>query len=122
MRLSDRQKKLILSALDPANAPGEAENALAALLKSWLKEFKDGYELIKALVATGTAAKPAIQPLIGVDYGEVLLTFGKHKGKKLKEVDAGYLLWVIDNVPPERINPYTREAILRYLRDAKYRN
>src|SRR5258708_7539587 len=122
MRLSDRQKKLILSALDPANAPGEAENALAALLKSWLKEFKDGYELIKALVATGTAAKPAIQPLIGVDYGEVLLTFGKHKGKKVKEVDAGYLLWEMDNEPPDGIIPYTREAIRHYRRDPNNRN
>jgi hypothetical protein len=122
MTLSDLQKKLIVTAFDPASAPQEVETALVALLKIWRKDYKDGYALIKALVATGTAAKPAIQLKAGADYGEVLLTFGKHKGKKLKEVDAGYLLWVIDNVPPERINPYTREAILRYLRDGKYRN
>jgi hypothetical protein len=64
----------------------------------------------------------ALVELEGVNYGDVVLTFGKHNGKMLKEVDPGYLLWVLDNVKPERINKYTLLAIKRFLRDEKYRN
>ena len=37
-----------------------------------------------------------------IDYGEGVLSFGKHKGKTIKEIiiseDYGYIVWLRDNV------------------------
>lgn len=41
------------------------------------------------------------------------MPFGKHKGKTLDQVPAGYLGWLLDNV--ESMYPETRRAIETYL-------
>ena len=119
MKLSDQQRKLIMLALDPGAPLGEVDNAARAFIKGLRKEYKDGHEFIAAL---GNGAPSALKPLEGVNYGNVALTFGPHKGKLIKEVDPGYLMLVLDTLPPARINKYTRIAMQRYLRDEHYRN
>jgi uncharacterized protein (DUF3820 family) len=46
-------------------------------------------------------------------YGTVVLGFGKHRGKPLKQIPADYLLWVLENCT--RLSFSTREAIKNYL-------
>jgi hypothetical protein len=43
-----------------------------------------------------------------------VMPFGKHKGKPLAEVPAGYLTWLLENVPD--LYPKTREAIEAFVR------
>ena len=43
------------------------------------------------------------------DPGAFILLFGKHKGKPLSAIPAGYLTWVLDNVTT--LYPKTRAAI-----------
>lgn len=42
----------------------------------------------------GSVRKEVVGAQAGADF---LWPFGKHKGKKLKEVDSGYLRWVLEN-------------------------
>src|SRR5260370_35037838 len=120
MKLTDQQRKLVLLAFDQSAATGEVSNAAMALINSLRKEYKDGHEFIKA--RAGNGAVSTSKPIEGVNYGNVVLTFGKYNGKMLKEVDPGYLLWAVDSIKPERINKYTLFAMKRFLRDEHYRN
>jgi len=107
-------------ALDPGAAAGEVDNAARALVKALRKEYKNGHEYLAAL-SNGNGRSPVPKPE-GVNYGDVMLTFGPHRGKLIKEVDPRYLMMALDTVPPHRINKYTRIAMQRYLRDEKYRD
>ena len=52
-----------------------------------------------------TFVKPANAPekatMAGTDPGEVVLTFGKWKGTKIKDVDSSYLSWWLGQEPPK---------------------
>jgi hypothetical protein len=119
MRLSDQQRKLIMLALDPGASAGEVDNAARAFIKGLRKEYRDGHEFMAAL-GNGGPAVP--KPREGTNYGDVMLTFGKHRGKLIKEVDPGYLMMALDTIPAHRISKYTRIAMQRFLRDEKYRD
>jgi hypothetical protein len=114
MKLTDRERKLLLLAFDPAAAPGETVNAVCALAKAWLAKYEDGHALIKDL-----EAEPKIEIREKVVYrtespfARTVLQFGKHRGKQLNQVDPGYLLWVLENF--DSLWPQTRQAIERYL-------
>lgn len=45
------------------------------------------------------------------DPGEVVLTFGKHKGKKLKDIPDHYLQWVANNSKDEKMKKAAKEYL-----------
>jgi len=108
-------------ALDPGAAAGEVDAAASAFIRALRKEYKDGHQFLQAL-SNGSGTPAAPQPRDGVNYGDVELTFGKYKGKRIKEVDPGWVMKALDTTPPHRIDKYVRIAIQRYLRDEKYRD
>lgn len=111
MKLTDRERKLLILAFDPASTAGEAVAALRVVFRDWIAKYPDGYSLLADLESGGIP-----QTFHGSEkspYGSVVLGFGKHRGKCLKEVPADYLIWVLDNF--EGLWPETRKAIERYL-------
>jgi hypothetical protein len=49
VKLSERQRKLLILAFDPAATAGEAMNALRVLFRDWITKYPDGHELVKDL-------------------------------------------------------------------------
>ncbi len=111
MKLTDRQRKLLILAFDPAATVGEAANALRVLFRDWIAKYPDGYKLVQDLESSTTRVKEKI--IYRSPYGDVVLGFGKYKGKALRDVPVTYLLWVLNNF--EGLWPETRTAIKRYL-------
>jgi putative quorum-sensing-regulated virulence factor len=108
MKLTDRQKKLLILAFDPAATTGEAINALRVLFRDWIHEYSDGHELVHDLETEKIVYREKENP-----YGNVLLGFGKFRGRAIRDVPISYLIWVRDNF--EELWPETREAIEKYL-------
>ena len=108
MKLTDRQRKLLILAFDPAATAGEAVNALRVIFRDWINTYRDGHELVKDLETETIVRQKKENP-----YGDFVLSFGRHKGKPLKEIPVSYLLWTLDNF--EDLWPQTRRAIERYL-------
>ena len=113
MKLDDREKKLLLLAFDPAARTGETVNAINALALRWLRKYSDGHELIKDLESGGTEIREKIVYRTQSPFAAVVLGFGKHRGRRLDEVDPTYLLWVLENF--DALWPETRAAIESYL-------
>lgn len=114
MRLTDRERKLILLAFDPAAEPGEAVGAVRALAKTWISKYPDGHALVKDLEAPEQeVVKEKVVYRTESPFADFELPFGKHRGAPLRDVPVEYLLWVLHNF--EGMWPTTREAIERYL-------
>jgi hypothetical protein len=113
MELDDREQKLLVLALDPAAADGERLNATSALLRSWRGKYADGYEVIQQLQSAQSEIRERIVYRDSSPYASTILQFGKHRGKRLDEVDPLYLHWLLDNF--DDLWPSTRLAIERYL-------
>ena len=111
MRLSELEKKLLTLAFDPSASAGESVNALRVIFRNWIEKYPDGYTLVKDLEGIETQTSKVNTP--DSPYASVVLGFGKHKGKCLRDVPANYLLWVLDNF--EELWPETRKSIERYL-------
>jgi hypothetical protein len=115
VKLDSRERKLLLLAIDPAATPDEALAALRVLFRGWLFRYPDGHALVKALGENGepvTKRKP--QPdRRSSPHNAVVLGFGKHRGKCVREIPPDYLIWVLHNF--EDLWPETQTAIERYL-------
>jgi hypothetical protein len=109
MKLTDRERKLLILAFDPAATAGETVAALRVVFRDWIRKYSDGYALVKDL----ESVEKTVSHDRGGRYGEVVLGFGKYRGQALKDVPESYLLWVLDNF--EGLWPQTRRAIERYL-------
>jgi uncharacterized protein (DUF3820 family) len=96
--------KLIRLGLNHAAADGETKNAGSLLLTSLRKR---NVRLEDILHLSPAYQRPAI------NYGEVLMSFGKFKGFRLKEIDPDYLRWVIENC--ELSAPRICRAIRQFL-------
>jgi hypothetical protein len=111
-RLDDKTVKLLLLALDPQAAPGEVNNAAIAFVRSLRRRYPDGFAFLAAL--TDTREPPHYRPPEPVNrYGDTRMTFGKYRGRRLRDIDPIYLLWVLDNCT--NADPYLKTAIRRYL-------
>jgi hypothetical protein len=119
MNLTDKERKLILLALDRAASPGETDNAAVALVRSFKARFRDGYKVLDELESKGFSPTARSRTNYVVDYGETVLPFGKYRGQELRDVPPDYLLWVLRNF--ERLNDSLREAITRFLREEDFR-
>jgi hypothetical protein len=113
MRLSEREKKLLILAFDDAAPVGEAMNALRALLKTWIGKYPDGYTLIQDLEAPEKVVYRDRVVKQESPWGDYELGFGKYRGRMLKEVDPSYLLWCLRNF--DGLWEDTRMAIEKYL-------
>jgi hypothetical protein len=92
-----KEMSLWRMALDPGAHQGEINNA-ATLLISILRKRN-----FKAEMLTNGAPEPAPKPKPepppkkkkqAVDPGEIVLSFGKHQGKRINEVPPDYLRWI----------------------------
>ena len=87
MKLSDRERKLLILAFDPAATAGEAMNALRVVFRDWIQKYSDGHALVKDLESGGTV----VPEQRASPYSNVVLGFGKHRGKCLRDVSVDYL-------------------------------
>ena len=108
-------------AMDPAATPGEQAAAERLFFRSLRRTYRDGYAFLTDLeeVSNATGA-PQTAATSANRYGSVMMPFGKHKGRPLSEIDATYLLWLLDNVTT--LDRALRRAIERHLQDEQYAN
>jgi hypothetical protein len=116
MNLDDKDRKLIILAMDPGVAPGERAAALDALFRRFGSKYGDGYELIKNIEAQSATAQLPTPSADIVQWmrqravaGGVVLRFGKYKGRALREIPIDYLFWLFTDC--NWLNPSTRKAI-----------
>ena len=113
MELSDRLKKFIKFAMDPAATRNEKMIAALKFFEELGKDYSDAYVLIEVLEAapteSGEAAAVVEDPAEffsrhveqmqqeatrnAFTYDDQPCPFGKHKGKPLREVPTGWLQW-----------------------------
>jgi hypothetical protein len=110
-QLDEKTIKLLVLALDPEAEPGEVDNAACALVRRLCNRYQDGYPFLNEL--TGQPEQIGLlEP--STRYGETRMTFGRHKGERLRNIDPSYLMWALNNC--ENMDPYLRIAIRRYLK------
>ena len=117
MQLTPLQCQLVLMAMDPAAAPGEQTAAAVAFFRSFRRDYRDGYALLADFAESSNTTRASVP---SNHYGAVTMTFGKHRGRPLADIDAGYLLWVLDNVPT--LSSSLRQAIEGHLQREYYAN
>lgn len=119
MALSSSEEKLLRLALDPAAHPGESDNAAVALIRSMRKRGVSAYSPTGLEKEKGHSAppKPSDHSIYPRDWpGSIQMPWGKHKGKRLCEIDPSYFSWCIKNLDPER-SQYLIEAMRWLLED-----
>jgi Putative quorum-sensing-regulated virulence factor len=109
LELSPLESNLIRLAFDSAASEGEIRNCSVALVRSLRKRYRSGHALLQDIETPPQPAVPAPENI----YGRTILTFGKYRGKRLRDVPPEYLLWVLANC--HRISPHLRAAIRTYL-------
>lgn len=100
---TETEQKLLRLALCSSAHPGEIDGAGRALIASWRKRGIDP----DTVFGTGALA------IKENPYGKTILNFGKHRGKRLDQIPADYLVWLLDRC--DSLWPQTRTAIQRYL-------
>jgi hypothetical protein len=114
MNLDDKDKKLIILAMDAGAADGEIVNAAVALFHRFRSRFRDGYELVKNIESMPAPKNDISERMIQREVcSGVVLRFGKYKGRTLRDVPVDYLFWVLTNC--QSLNPHTRQAINGFL-------
>lgn len=99
--MDDRIVKLMRLAVDAAASDGEASSAWTKVLSLIRKEKLTYAKLMEAITPPSRAAYWQSPQRRGPDYGwagEMIMPFGKHKGKRLRtivEEDIGYLRWCL---------------------------
>ena len=120
MQLSLLQRQLILTAMDAAAAPGEQATAASMFFRELRKTYHDGYALLADLAEFSNATVAPSAPAPSPCYSTVRMPFGKHKGRQLAEIDAAYLLWILDNVTT--LSSSLKRAIEGHLQAEYYAN
>jgi uncharacterized protein (DUF3820 family) len=94
--LTELEQKLLTLALDPSAQPGEWATAGMKLIQSLRDRRVDGYNPGLKQKMDGT--QEADLPKEVQEWpGSIVIEFGKHKGRKLAEIDPGYLRWYTEN-------------------------
>ena len=117
LSLTPLQRQLLLTAMDRAAAPGEQATAAGLFFRSLRKAYRDGYALLADLAEVSNVPGSGLTTTSS-RYGTVTMPFGKHKGRRLSEIDATYLLSLLDNVTT--LDRALRRAIERHLQDEQY--
>ena len=115
--LTPKEEKLLALALDQAAQPGEWATAGMKLIQSLRERSVDGFNPGLSAKMSGKVKEP--EPKASDQWpGSIELTFGKHKGKKLSQVDPGYFSWFIENADSDR-NRHLIAAMKWLLEDLK---
>jgi hypothetical protein len=114
MLFTDKEIKLLRLSLDKGASPAERANAAAKLVASLVSHGVDGYCVEEALSKSQVIEAPRYnRHSPEVLLGEMLLDFGKHKGKKLKNVPHDYLRWTLEECG--NLKPAYRRAFTQWL-------
>lgn len=96
--LTELEQKLLALALDHAAQPGEWATAAMKLIQSLRERGVDGHGGIKRRMDPSEPESKFKVPQEQMEWpGSIVLTFGKYKGKKLAEIDPGYMRWYTQN-------------------------
>jgi len=60
MKVSVRERKLLLLIFDPASSAGEAANAVRVLFRNWINKYSNRHGLVKDLKPGGNAIRKMI--------------------------------------------------------------
>jgi hypothetical protein len=90
MQLTAQQQQFALTALDSVASTNEQATAATFFFRSLRQHFRDGYAFLAELEGSNKRSKEQRK------HADVLMPFGKHKGRKPAEIDPSYLLWVLD--------------------------
>lgn len=114
MKLTETEKKLLALAMDRSASDGEIGTAALKLIELLRRRYQSGYELIRDLEQISTVAR--VQWIPRPDpYASFVMPFGKHRGRKLKDIPVDYLFWLLDNY--DDLRESTRAVIENYLAD-----
>jgi hypothetical protein len=96
MVLTSLQSKLFMLALSISASEGERANAVNALARSIANDKKDPYDVLNTvngepIIVTKHAPAPEAK---NDPFEEIMVPFGKHSGKKVKNADPDYLVWM----------------------------
>jgi len=121
---TERETKLIRLAMDKAAHSGERDNCASLLIQSLLKRGVDSEAFIqlsgprvyephkekkeRQFKANGKHVCPHCQ---GPDWGRYPISFGKHKGKMLRDIPLDYLQWCLREVDSK---PADVDAVKRF--------
>jgi hypothetical protein len=109
MAFTEKEQKLFALAMDPAAKKGEIENAAAALIKSLRDRGIDAHSGEHKSFTPKQAPPPpppntkSHEKWSSEDWpGTIVMGFGKHKGKRLAEIDPSYMRWCLNNWDHDR--------------------
>lgn len=102
---------------------GKVEELRFEKVKTTWKLYGEGGKLLTGLPVheIGSIVKQAEpevseQPIQETPVGEMLFTFGKHKGVPIKDIPNGYLNWCLENVTWNKWNMEIKVEIERFLK------
>ena len=117
MALSDKEKKLLSLALDPAVQPGEMVNAAVKLIEAWRRRDVQVDDFEPKAIRGPMAERKAVVPKSRPDYGLCKWPWprskeGPYKGKLFKEIPPSYLKGQLDWIrsDPDRANRFAELA------------
>jgi hypothetical protein len=113
LELTTLETKLLRLWMDGAAQPAEAASAALHLRRLLCDRGVDAYTIEATLSEPRPRPASVYRPAAESPYAATILRFGKFRGKRFDEVDADYLLWILDNF--EDLWPATRRAIEMYL-------
>jgi hypothetical protein len=113
LELTTLETKLLRLWMDGGAQPAEAASAALHLRRLLRDRGIDAYTIEGTLSEPRPRSTSVHRPAAESPYAGTILRFGKFRGRRFDEVDADYLLWVLDNF--EGLWPATRRAIERFL-------
>jgi hypothetical protein len=108
---SELEKKLLTLGLNHAASEGEIQNSAVALIRALRSRGIGPEEICRGSELPAPPKRPAFDP------GAVRMPWGKHQGKRLREIPPKYLrfvLWKCVNADPDLL-----DAIRAYLRQVR---
>jgi hypothetical protein len=103
---TDKEQKLCLLALDGSASEGEIQNCSISLIRSLRRRYRDGHALLRDIAQQ--PAPPRQPPTTVSPCSDVRMTFGRYRGRRLRDIRADYLLWVLREC--KNADPYLREG------------
>jgi hypothetical protein len=108
--VNEKEQKLFRLALDPSASAGEIQNAAIALIMSLRARGASAYDKREAnAFGFGPSPPPPPPPSRNPfrsrpeDWpGWIEMPFGKYSGKRLSEIDPGYLRWCTEHLDGHR--------------------
>jgi hypothetical protein len=112
--LTSVEMKLLRLALDKGAYEGEAENAAVMLIRKLRNRNVNADELFKQTSSAYNSTRAEYSNRNTVtEYGNAIMTFGKHINKPIKEIPINYLTWAYNNC--RNMEDSLRYAIHKYI-------